>query len=384
MIYLDHAATTPPHPDVVKAVTEAMTRFYGNPSSLHKAGAEAGRVLQQAREVAARALGVSPGEIVFTSSGTESNNAALKGVAFQYRDRGRHIVTTMVEHPAVYRVAKQLEELGFSVTYLPVDRTGRVSPDAVERALRDDTLLVSIMHVNNETGSLQPIAEIGRRLKRYPKVLFHVDAVQSFGKVPLDPKGWGIDLLSLTGHKLRGPRGVGLLYVREGVTLFPLLAGGGQEGGLRSGTENVPGIVGMAKAMRLIREEQAAKPDHFARLKRRLVAGLRAWGDRVLLNSPERDEEAAPHIVNFSVPGIKPEVLLHALEEEGYLLSTKSACSSKKDEPSRVLMAMFGDEERARTGIRVSFGYETTERDVDGFLAALEKRLSELLAWMKG
>ncbi|RNB76021.1 cysteine desulfurase, partial [Brevibacillus fluminis] len=226
MIYLDNSATTPPYPEVVDVVQKAMLSFFGNPSSLHQKGVEAENLLKQARMVSAQALQCKPSEIIFTSGGTEGNNAAIKGVAFQYQSRGKHIITTAVEHPSVYDAAGQLESFGFDVTYLPVDYDGRVSLESLQQAIRPDTILVSIMHVNNELGTIQPIKEIGTFLKLHPRILFHVDAVQSFGKVPFKMKDWGIDLLTLSAHKFHGPRGVGILAKREGVTLHPLLAGG--------------------------------------------------------------------------------------------------------------------------------------------------------------
>lgn len=368
LIYLDHSATTAPHPDVVEVVKKAMEYYYGNPSSLHQKGLEAENVLKQARLVAAQALKCKPSEVFFTSGGTESNNAAIKGVAFQYQTRGKHIITSMVEHPAVYDVCKQLEEWGFTVTYLPVNEEGRVSLEDLKQAIRPDTILVSIMHVNNELGTIQPINEIGTYLKLFPKILFHVDAVQSFGKVPFQLSQWGIDLLSISAHKFHGPRGAGVLYKREGVTLAPLLMGGGQEGGVRSGTENLPAIAGMAKAIRLLEENGGKERGLFAEMTGKLREGISQIAGCVL-NSPAIG--AAPHILNFSVPGMKAEVLLHALEEEGFLVSTRSACSTKSQEPSRVLMATGMERQRALSAIRVSVGRDNRLDEIDRFLSAL-------------
>ncbi|WP_188069157.1 cysteine desulfurase family protein [Brevibacillus brevis] len=380
MIYLDNSATTRPHPQVIETVRRAMESYYGNPSSLHQKGVEAENVLKQARKVAAQYLGCKESEVIFTSGGTESNNTAIKGVAFQYQNRGKHIITTQVEHPAVYDVCKQLEGLGFSVTYLPVDREGRVSVEAVQKAMRPDTILVSVMHVNNELGTIQPILEIGQWLKQFPKVLFHVDAVQGIGKVPLRIKESGIDLLSVSAHKFYGPRGVGILYKREGLIIHPLMMGGGQEGGVRSGTENLPAIAGMAKAIRILEELGSVEMIRLQKLNQQLREGI-ATMEGCVVNTPESN--TAPHIMNLSVPGVKAEVLLHALEEKGFLISTKSACSSKVNEPSRVLTAIGIERDCALSSLRISLGRENTADDIQQFLKALEECVSVLRTYIK-
>lgn len=380
MIYLDNSATTRPHPDVVESMRRAMENYYGNPSSLHHKGVEAEAVLKQAREVAATFLGCKPGEIIFTSGGTESNNTAIKGVAFQYQNRGKHIITTKVEHPAVYDVCQQLASLGFETTYLPVDRDGRVSLEDVQKAMRPDTILVSVMHVNNELGTIQPVVEIGQWLKQFPKVLFHVDAVQAIGKVPLKLKDAGIDLLSVSAHKFYGPRGVGILYKREGLIIHPLLMGGGQESGVRSGTENLPAIAGMAKAIRLLEEWGPAESRRLQDLLVQLREGISKI-EGCIINTPEA--HAAPHIMNISVPGVKAEVLLHALEERGFLVSTKSACSSKANEPSRVLTSVGIERDCALSSLRISLGRENTAEDIKRFLEALTVCVGTLRSQMK-
>lgn len=383
MIYFDNSATTRPHPDVVKVFSDVASQYFGNPSSLHHLGGKAAQLLEQARKVGADCLGVQPSEVIFTSGGTESNNTALKGIAFQYRSRGNHIITSSVEHASIYEACKQLETMGYSVTYLPADEKGQVRVEDVKRALRDDTILVSIMHVNSELGVVQPIEEIGRVLADYPKTYFHVDAVQAFGKVPLMPGKWGIDLLSLSAHKFHGLRGNGLLYVRRGVTLSPLIIGGGQEAGQRAGTENVAGAVGMAKAMRMQRDALEANRSHMKKLRGRLFDGLTqltycTW------NGPGKDDAcAAPHIVNFSFPGVKAEVVLHALEKKEIYISTRSACSSKASKPSRVLLAAGIDEERAKSALRVSFSAENTEAEVDAFVRAVEEIVPNLAKIMR-
>ncbi|GED69004.1 aminotransferase V [Brevibacillus reuszeri] len=380
MIYLDNSATTRPHPQVIETVRRAMESYYGNPSSLHHKGAEAENVLKQARKVAAQYLGCKEGEIIFTSGGTESNNTAIKGIAFQYQNRGKHIITTQVEHPAVYDVCKQLEILGFTTTYLPVDKDGRVSVEDVKAAIRPDTILVSIMHVNNELGTIQPIEEIGQWLKQFPKVLFHVDAVQSIGKIPLRIKDSGIDLMSVSAHKFYGPRGTGILYKREGLIIHPLMMGGGQEAGVRSGTENLPAIAGMAKAFRILEEFGSVESIRLQGLNQQLREGI-AQIEGCIINTPETG--AAPHIMNLSVPGVKAEVLLHALEERGFLISTKSACSSKVNEPSRVLTAIGIQRDCALSSLRVSLGRENTAEDIKQFVSALGECVIQLRSYMK-
>ncbi|MBW4840607.1 MAG: cysteine desulfurase [Paenibacillaceae bacterium] len=377
MIYFDHAATTPPYEDVAKTVAEVMARHYGNPSSLHRLGEESAKLLDRAREVSAAALGVRPREIVFTGGATESNNMAIKGVALQFAGRGKHLITTETEHPSVLESVKQMVSLGWEATVLPVDGEGKVTPEQVRGALRPDTVLVSVMHVNNETGAIQPVEDIGRLLKSSaPRVLFHVDGVQGFGKLPISLTEGSIDLYSLSAHKLRGPKGVGLLYVREGLQLVPLLAGGGQEGGYRSGTENIPYIVAFSKALRLAAEGRDARTTKLYRLRGQLIQGL-AEIPELRVNSPAL---GAPHIVHFSYPGMKAEALLHMLEEGGFYVSTRSACSSKRSEPSRILLAMGKSKDIASSGIRISMGDEHEERDIEALLAALKQSVKRLQA----
>ncbi len=377
MIYFDHAATTPPYEDVAKTVAEVMARHYGNPSSLHRLGEESSKLLDKAREVSAAALGVRPREIVFTGGATESNNMAIKGAALQFTGRGKHLITTETEHPSVLESVKQLVSWGWEATVLPVDGNGNVTAEQVREALRPDTVLVSVMHVNNETGAVQPVEDIGRLLKSAaPRVLFHVDGVQGFGKLPLSLTDGGIDLYSLSAHKLRGPKGVGLLYVREGLQLAPLLAGGGQEGGYRSGTENIPYIVAFSKALRLAAEGRDARATVMYRLREQLIQGLAELPELAVNSSAQ----GSPHIVHFSYPGMKAEALLHMLEEEGFYVSTRSACSSKRSEPSRILLAMGKSKEIASSGIRISMGDEHEERDIDALLAALKQSVKRLQA----
>lgn len=383
MVYLDNSATTRTDPEVIRVMADVMEKVYGNPSSLHGIGDKAHRLIGEAREAVARTLGVQPREIVFTSGGTESNNLAIKGVAEQFRNRGRHLITTEVEHPSVYQAFRQLEERGWRVTYLPVDRLGRVSEEDVEKALTEDTVLVSVMHVNNEVGTIQPVEAIGRVLRSRPKVIFHVDAVQAFGKLELDPVRWGVDLLSISGHKFHGPKGVGALYIREGLRLTPLLAGGGQEGGLRSGTENVPGIAGLAKAS-ILAQQRRETARQWQRWKEELIQAVTSRLEGVVVNGDTTTEGGAPHILSLSFPGLKSEVIVHALEQEKVFVSSKSACSSKKETPSRVLTAMGLDDRTAIGSIRISMGYDTVESDIRQCAQALIRVIPELQRVMKG
>ncbi|OYD07729.1 cysteine desulfurase family protein [Paludifilum halophilum] len=383
MVYLDNSATTRPDPEVVRVMTDVMKNIYGNPSSLHDLGGKAERLIKQAREAVAKTLGVSPRSLVFTSGGTEANNEAIKGVADQYAGRGKHLVTTEVEHASVHQVMRQLEDRGWEVTYLPVDREGRVQVEDVKQALTEETVLVSVMHVNNETGTIQPVEEIGRLLKKYPKILFHVDAVQSYGKLEVRPADWGIDLLTLSGHKIHGPKGIGCMHIREGVKLTPLLAGGGQEEGYRSGTQNVPGIAGFAKAAVSAQcKRKAATPAHY-RWKTSLIDRLTREWEEIRINGDVSEDGGAPHILSVSFPGLKSEVIVHALEQEGIYVSSKSACSSKGEKPSRVLMAMGLDEGTAVGTIRISMGLETSEEDIRMCEAALLKVIPQLQQVMK-
>ncbi|WP_241154296.1 cysteine desulfurase family protein [Staphylospora marina] len=381
MIYLDNSATTRTHPEVVSVMADVMHNVFGNPSSLHGIGAKSQRLLEQARKRIAGTLSCSPGEIFFTSGGTEANNLAILGTAERWRERGRHVITTMVEHPSVFEAVRRLESKGWKVTWLPVDSTGRVSPDEVEKAITDETVLVSVMHVNNETGAIQPVSEIGRRLERFPRVIFHVDAVQSFGKIPLIPAECRIDLLSASGHKLHGPKGTGFLYIRKGLEIFPIVHGGDQERGIRSGTENVPGIAGLAKAVALAEGKREAFLEQTRRWKREFLRKVTNHLPDVVVNGdPEQD---APYIISLSFPGLKSEVIVHALEREGVYVSSKSACSSKKETPSRILKAMGRTDEEALGGIRISMGLETSEDDLTRAADALIRVIPPLTQVMK-
>lgn len=377
--YFDHSASTPPYETVVATVAELMTAHYANPSALHRAGAEAAKLVERARAAVAGLLGAAPGEVVFTSGGTESNNLALKGLLETGGDRKpKHLITTAIEHSSVYGTARQLEREGVRVTYVAPDRQGRVDPRDIAAAIAGDTALVSVMHVNNETGVVQPIADIGRLLRDYPRIRFHVDGVQALGKVPFSWREAGVDLYSASAHKFRGPRGAGFLLVREGIGLTPLLTGGGQESDVRSGTHNLPGIVGLAQALRLALESLPERRERMYGLRRRLIAAIKEIPELVL-NVPEEEALVSPQIVNASYPGMRPQVLLNMLEEQGVLVSTQSACSSKSLKPSRVLMAMGLGEDRSTGSLRFSFGDEHTEADID----ILSERLRAAVAKLK-
>ncbi|WP_010270205.1 cysteine desulfurase family protein [Paenibacillus senegalensis] len=381
MLYLDYAATSPVHPEVIDTISTVMKRHYGNPSSLHRLGMEAEHLLKQARQVIASRLFCQPEELIFTSGGTEGNNLALLGTALQYQNRGKHIITVQTEHASVYEAAVHLEKSGFEVTYLPVDRQGRVTAQDVLAAVREDTILVSVMHVNNETGAIQPVEEIGKRLKRYPKVLFHVDAVQSIGKLPVNLHALEADLVTGSAHKIRGPKGAGFLFKRHGIALYPLQHGGDQELGSRPGTENVPLIVGMAKAVRIAIDAQACSADKMYSLRRLLMRGLAGIEEVVLTGCTEEsiaETWQAPHIVHVTCPGFKAETIIHALEKHEIYISARSACSSRQQKPSRVLLAMGMGHEQAESGLRISFSAEHSEEQLISFIDCLQQILQKL------
>lgn len=377
MLYFDHAATTPPYDAVIEAVGEVMGRHFGNPSSIHRIGIDAERLVTKARDVMAKVLRAEAEEIVFTSGGTESNNMAIVGSALQHSGRGKHIITSAIEHASVYECFQHLERLGFEVTFIHPDRSGIVRVSELEAALREDTILVSIMHVNNEIGTIQPIKEIAEAIKRHSRALFHVDAVQSVGKLPVFPQQLGVDLLSASAHKFRGPKGSGFLYKRKGVRLQPLLIGGGQEEGLRSGTENVPGIVGMAKALRMTVENREAAFGSVTALRKRLLQRLAEIPELQVVGSAD-DSEMAPHIVGLTARGFKTEIIVHAMEDRGICLSTKSACSSGEDRPSRVLLATGLDKQAASGGLRISLSAEHTLEQIDKLADALQDTIQSL------
>ena len=374
-VYLDNSATTRVLPEVAQLMTKVMCDDYGNPSSMHRKGVEAESYIRYAKETLARLLKVSEKEIIFTSGGTEADNMALIGCAMANMRRGRHLITTRIEHPAVLQTMNYLESQGFQVTYLPVDKTGRVRLEDLQRAIRPDTILVSMMYVNNEIGSLQPIAEAGSLIKRMnPGILFHVDAVQGFGKFKIYPKKLNVDLLSVSSHKIHGPKGVGFLYVGEKVKILPISYGGGQQKNMRSGTENVPGIAGMAKAAELLYEHLDEEVQHLYELKEYFVKGISSLeGIQVngLIPGDEDCHGTAPHVVSVSVAGVRSEVLLHALEDKGIYISAGSACASNKPQTSETLKAIGLQREYWDSTIRFSFSVLTTKEEIDYTLRVL-------------
>ena len=380
-IYLDNSATTKIDPQVLEEMARVADQSFGNPSSLHRKGREAERILSASRKVLAGLLGVRESAIIFTSGGTESNNMAVLGIARRYRRRGTHLVTTAIEHSSILQPFQLLEKEGFEVTYLLPDSRGVISPQAVLEAMKPETILVSIMHVNNEVGSIQPITQISDLLKRKKAdLIFHVDAVQSFGKIPLPPGLHGIDALSISAHKFHGPRGVGALYLKEGILLEPLFLGGGHEKGLRPGTENTPGIAGLALAARQTFDKMKDKAAGLRDMKRLLTSSLEAQHPWIKINGPRFDEkESSPHIANISFPGLKGEIIVHALEEKGIYVSTGSACHSNDKGESHVLRAMGLGKPEMEGAIRFSFSGQTRQEEV---VAATEK-ISEVISRLK-
>lgn len=381
-VYLDNAATTRCLPSVAEAMTRAMCENFGNPSSLHQMGVEAERALREAKAFFAENLKVKEKEIYFTSGGTESNNLAIIGTAMANQRAGKHLITTAIEHPSVSHPMKYLEKQGFRVTYLPVDAEGIVSLSALSEALCEETILVSVMYVNNEIGSVQPISEIAKLIKeKSPKAHFHVDAIQAYGKYRILPKKEGIDLLSVSGHKLHGPKGVGLLYINESLKIHPILHGGGQQKDLRSGTENVPGIVGITEASRECYAHLEENRAHLYRLKQQFIEGLEGL-EGVQVNG-RAGEESAPHIVSVSFAGVRSEVLLHALEEKGIYVSAGSACSSNKPSVSSTLLGIGLSKELLGSTLRFSFSFHTTEEEIAYCLQELRTLLPMLRRYVR-
>lgn len=369
-VYFDNSATTRCYDSVKEIVIRTMTEDFGNPSAMHLKGVEAEKYVKDSAAKLARILKVQEKEILFTSGGTESDNLALIGAAMANKRSGNHIITTAVEHPAVSQPALFLQEQGFEVTYLPVDSRGVVKLDALEAVLRPDTILVSVMYVNNEVGAVMPVEEIGRRIReRSPKALFHVDAIQAFGKYRIYPKKMGIDLLSVSSHKIHGPKGVGFLYINEKAKLQPQILGGGQQSGMRSGTDNVPGIAGLGVAAEEIYRDLDANMERMYSLKEHIAKGLEKIPDIRINGMALR--EGAPQILSISVMGVRSEVLLHSLEERGIFVSAGSACSSHKRKLSSTLTAMGMAKDQIESTVRLSFSEENTAEEADYFLQVM-------------
>lgn len=364
MIYFDNSATTKMYPEVLDTYRKVNEQFFGNPSSLHRIGNEADALLQQSRKQIAQLLAVQPDEIFFTSGGTESDNWAIKGTAMEKFHAGKHMIASSVEHPAVSKSLEQLGKLGFEITYLPVDTDGIISVEELGKAIRKDTILVSVMAINNEVGSIQPIEAIGELLENYPWVHFHVDAVQAVGEcVPLiqHPR---VDLLSLSAHKFHGPKGVGILYKKHGKRIAPLLTGGGQEAGMRSTTENVGGVAAMAKALRMTLENGASSREQEQLVRGKLFAALSEYED-VRIFSPE---DGAGHILCFAMKGVRGEVMVHAFESQDIFISTTSACSSRKKSTPNTLGSMGVPLSWSQCAVRISLSGENTQAEADAFI----------------
>lgn len=375
--YFDNSATTKVLDCVKDAVVDAMCVNYGNAAAKHRKGVEAENLIREAKKAIADTLKVQEKEILFTSGGTESNNTALIGTALANRRAGKHLITTGVEHPSIYNTMSFLEEMGFEVTYLPVDHLGHISLEDLEKAIREDTILVSVMYVNNEVGAVEPIEAISQCIKKKnPKTLFHADAIQAYGKYKIRPKKQGIDLLSVSGHKIHAPKGVGFLYIRDGVKIRPILFGGGQQKGMRSGTENVPGCVGLGVAAREAYKDFDARIEKLYTLREHLIAGLKPLGG-VTINGSE-DRTNAPQIVSASFEGVRSEVLLHALEDKGVYVSSGSACSSNHPGISGTLKGIGVKKELLDSTIRFSLGDLNTEEEVDYAIGVLGELLPVL------
>ena len=374
-IYLDNSATTKPYKEVVDKMVLALTTQYGNPSSIHKKGIEVEREIKEIRRNIARSLGAKENEIYFTSGGTECNNTIIRSVARLNKKTKKHIISTVIEHPSVLDTLKDLESEGFEVTYLPVDKDGKISIEDLKNAIKKETILVSIMHVNNEIGTIQPIEEIGKYLKSLDeKIYLHVDAVQSYAKIKFRPSRYNIDFMSVSGHKLHGPKGIGFMYVKENNRIKPLLTGGGQEIGIRSGTENVPGIYGIGEAVKVINKDLEGTIDKIRELRDLLKEEILANIDDVKINTPE---DGVCHVLNVSFRGVRGEVLLHYLEQKEIYVSTGSACSSKK-KGSHVLNAIGLTPEEIEGAIRFSLSDLNTKEEILETIKVLKESVSDL------
>ncbi|MCD6358657.1 MAG: cysteine desulfurase NifS [Dehalococcoidia bacterium] len=376
-IYLDYAATTPAHPEVVKAMQSYYSNAFGNSSSIHSYGQETREAIEIARKKVAALINARSEEIIFTSGGTEADNLALKGIAYTSKDRGNHIITSSIEHHAVMETCDFLKEQGFRITCVPVDKYGLINPEDVKKAITDKTILISIMHANNEVGTIQPIAEIGK-LAREADILFHTDAVQTVGHIPVDVNEIRADLLSTSAHKLYGPKGVGALYVRKGTKITSLLHGGEQENRRRAGTHNTPAIVGFGKAAELAQKELQHESKHLTSLRNKLINGLQKQVEHIYLNG--HPTKRLPNNANIRVDFVEGEAMLLSLDLEGIAISTGSACSSSNLKPSHILTAIGLQPDQAHSSLRLSLGRETTEEDIGRVLEVLPQIIARLRA----
>ena len=375
MIYMDHSATSPVDPEVFEAMKPYFTDSFGNASTLYSLGREGRKAMESAREEVASIIGAETKEIIFTSGGTESDNIAILGAAYKLKKKGNHIITSDIEHPAVDETCRYLEKNGFTVTYLPVYEDGIVKVKDLEDAITDKTILITIMHANNEIGTIQPITEIGR-IAHENNIYFHTDAVQTVGKIPVNVKELNVDMLSLSAHKLYGPKGIGALYLRQGVRIEPLMHGGGHEKGIRPGTENVPGIVGLGKACSIAKENLQRDAQKLTSLRDMLIDNVLAENEDSYLNGHRT--KRLPNNANFRFTGIEGESLILHLDAKGIATSTGSACSSIKLEPSHVLMAIGLKEVEAHGSLRISLGHENTEEDIEYTITAIKEVVEKL------
>jgi len=375
MSYMDHSATSPVDPHVFESMKPYFVDSFGNASTLYSLGRDARKAMESARAQVASLIGAKPEEVIFTSGGTESDNIAIKGVAYRLKDKGNHIITSVIEHPAVEETCKYLEKNGFEVTYSPVYEEGIVRISDLEEAINDKTILITIMHANNEIGTIQPVAEIGK-IAREKKIYFHTDAVQTVGKIPVNVEELNVDMLSLSAHKLYGPKGIGALYIRKGVRLEPIIHGGGHEKGIRPGTENVSGIVGLGKACELAEENLLDNAKYLTNLRDRLINEVLNSVEKSYLNGHRT--KRLPNNANFRFTGIEGESLVLHLDSKGIAASTGSACSSKKLEPSHVLMAIGLKEVDAHGSLRLTLGKENTEKDIEHAIKSIQEVVGTL------
>jgi cysteine desulfurase len=375
MSYMDHSATSPVDPEVLEAMLPYFKESFGNASTLYSLGREARTAMEKARKQVASLIGARAEEVYFTSGGTESDNLAIKGTISRLKGKGNHIITSAIEHPAVEETCKYLEKNGYTVTYLPVGEDGIVKMEDLKESTREDTILITIMHANNEIGTIQPIKEIGA-LAREKGILFHTDAVQSVGKIPVNVEDMNVDLLSISAHKLHGPKGVGALYIRKGVRIDPLFHGGGHERGVRPGTENIPGIVGLGKACQLAEENLYENMEYVASLRDQLIKGVLGSIEQSFLNG--HPTKRLPNNANFRFSSIEGESLILQLDSKGINASTGSACSSNKLEPSHVLMAIGLEEVDAHGSLRISLGKENTPKDIDSSIVVIKEVVERL------